>query len=173
MIFCKRGNLYPTGYRGRRRFLRVGRERSGSLGSGSPVSSVLWLHDDYSWPFPSHFVFLRSTVLASCLLVSCCRHVPVLAPLTFKAQVKASRIRCFEVQSCGFCTRCLRTSGPPLHKLCRQSPCIGPLVRTRFRWFATPFRMRCAFRRSHEVISKGFSYFLLSRAFVTQCLAPF
>jgi hypothetical protein len=29
MIFCKRGNLYPAGYRGRRRLLRVGREGSG------------------------------------------------------------------------------------------------------------------------------------------------
>jgi hypothetical protein len=95
-----------------------------------------------------------------------------------QATVKASRVRFFEVHSRGFCTRCLRTSGPPLHKLCRQSPCIGlksdgPLVRTRFRRLAAPFRMRCAFRRSHEVISKGFSYFLLSRAFVTQCQVLF
>jgi predicted dehydrogenase len=29
MIFCRRGNLYPTGYRGRRRLFRVVRERSG------------------------------------------------------------------------------------------------------------------------------------------------
>jgi hypothetical protein len=29
MIFCKRGNLYSTGYRGRRRLFCAGRERSG------------------------------------------------------------------------------------------------------------------------------------------------
>jgi hypothetical protein len=55
---------------------------------------------------------------------------PIAPALT---KTKASRGWFFAAHFRGFCARCLRTSGPPLHKLCRQNPCIGPNIRSRFR----------------------------------------
>jgi hypothetical protein len=95
----------------------------------------------YTPPFPIGGLFLPETISPLTFPYDLPRICPALRPrlrvptrlswfpvAPALTKTKASYNWFFVAHSRGFCARCLRTSGPPLHKLCRQSPC-----KTRFR----------------------------------------